>query len=319
MNSSTSSLSTRKVYLSFQDYLSMLENYRNIHGDCNVASKGENKKLGDWCSRMRQAYKHRNTGKKGLYKISDDDIQKLENIGFQWEMQASNASFDEMYQKLVTFKQDNGHCNVPQKRIMDKDAKKLAKWCCNVKSAYKANYTQSKKNGMMRLTDDMVQKLTGIGFPWPFIDASAINATDSSSGLMLSPTTTDTQKPAAVTTVASPVLVDETDAAAILMELKAAAVTVTSPSAEAIVDETDALMDTAAYENIETDATANIEEELTPAAVTIAFPSVAALVDASTTAITETSLKKRKKNVYISLSSRWKDKLRKKRTVSLTE
>ena len=29
---------------------------------------------------MRQAYKHRNTGKKGLYKISDDDIQKLENI-----------------------------------------------------------------------------------------------------------------------------------------------------------------------------------------------------------------------------------------------
>ena len=105
----------------------MLEDYKRQHGDCNVPSKGDHKELANWCNRMRYAYKNRGGGGKSASKISDGEVQQLESIGFRWKKETSNTSFDEMYQKLVTFKQVHGHCKVPQGRNMDKDAQKLAK------------------------------------------------------------------------------------------------------------------------------------------------------------------------------------------------
>ena len=57
-----------------------LKKYKETHGDCNVPNK--HKSLGTWVHTQRQYYRLLKEGK--YSHMSDDRIQKLESIGFQW-------------------------------------------------------------------------------------------------------------------------------------------------------------------------------------------------------------------------------------------
>ena len=59
--------------------------YKAKCGDCNVPIKfNENRKLGAWVSKQRFSYKMLEEGKKSS--ITEERIQKLNGIGFQWEL-----------------------------------------------------------------------------------------------------------------------------------------------------------------------------------------------------------------------------------------
>ncbi len=67
------------------------------------------KSLGTWVQTQRQLRK--------AGKLSDDQIKKLEGIGFKWILRTVSKykSFDERLVELVAYKEEHGHCNVPNK------------------------------------------------------------------------------------------------------------------------------------------------------------------------------------------------------------
>ena len=64
------------------------------------------KQLGTWVSTQRQA-------KKGTVrnKISDEQIKKLDDIGFVWNLDVDK--WDLRFEELKAYKATHGHCNVP--------------------------------------------------------------------------------------------------------------------------------------------------------------------------------------------------------------
>ena len=57
-----------------------LKKYKETHGDCNVPRR--HGALGIWVDTQRTNYRFLKEGKSA--RMSDDRIQKLESVGFQW-------------------------------------------------------------------------------------------------------------------------------------------------------------------------------------------------------------------------------------------
>ena len=121
-----------------------LENYKGERGHCNVPySYKPNPKLGLWCGSQRYL-KNKGT-------LSDERLERLLGIGFDFDPIASH--WEAMFQALVAFKDEHGHCNVPGSYQPNP---KLAKWC----SWQRTN----KRKG--RLSEERVGLLEAIGFVW---------------------------------------------------------------------------------------------------------------------------------------------------------
>jgi len=63
---------------------------------------------------MRSAYKAIQKGMKTDCNLSQDRIERLEEIGLQWQVDQDEA-FEKHCRELITFKEGFGHCNVPVK------------------------------------------------------------------------------------------------------------------------------------------------------------------------------------------------------------
>jgi len=83
---------------------------------------------------MRQACKAIQKGMKPVRNLSQDRIERLEEIGFQW-----GVDYDEVFKnrcrELIAFKEEFGHCNVPSKKYADNPS--LGHWCGTMRNTYK--------------------------------------------------------------------------------------------------------------------------------------------------------------------------------------
>ncbi|GAG78697.1 unnamed protein product, partial [marine sediment metagenome] len=73
--------------------------------------------LGKWCAAVRGAYKKMQNNQKTYIKLSDEQIQRLNDAGFKWCLQKKvrvGSVFDKRFNDLMAFKAKNGHCNVSQ-------------------------------------------------------------------------------------------------------------------------------------------------------------------------------------------------------------
>ncbi len=88
-------------------------------------------------------------------RLSQERIELLEHIGFEWAVkEAGNTDkWEERYLQLLYFKGENGHCNVPYNYL---DNPELARWV--------SNQRQSRKNG--KLLPERERLLEEIGFLW---------------------------------------------------------------------------------------------------------------------------------------------------------
>ena len=84
-------------------------------------------------------------------KLSHDRIQRLEAIGFIWCRQ--EHAWNEMYQRLVNYKQVHGDCNVPSGW---KEELQLGSWV--VRQKYR------RKKGLMR--GERIRMLDEVGIRW---------------------------------------------------------------------------------------------------------------------------------------------------------
>jgi len=95
--------------------------------------------------------------------LSQGRIEHLEEIGFQWQVLVDyDEAFEEHIREVIVFKEEVGHCNVPQRYAVNPS---LGNWCNGMRKAY--NKIQK---GMMtpnsNLSQDRIERLEEIGFQW---------------------------------------------------------------------------------------------------------------------------------------------------------
>ena len=140
--------------------------YREKFGNCKVPTKyKENKSLGVWVQEQRRNYKLVKQGKKPRYSMTDEQIEKLDEIGFHWgwtpdpNLSAeSEASWEAHFSKLQAYQESHGNFDVP----MESTTLKLAKWARVQRNQY--NLRATKRKSFM--TKERIEKLDGIGFDW---------------------------------------------------------------------------------------------------------------------------------------------------------
>ena len=120
--------------------------FKNNNGHCNVPNAfPENRKLGEWVSTQR----------KDRGAVSPERIARLDALGFAWD--PIDAAWEEMFAALGTFKNDNGHCNVPARYP---ENPMLGGWVSR----------QRRSKGT--LSADRIAQLDALGFVWAPLDVA---------------------------------------------------------------------------------------------------------------------------------------------------
>ena len=132
-------------------YMNLIK-FKEEHGDCNVpVDYSIDPFLGGWV----------NTQRTKKDELSEDRIRKLNLIDFDWDR--SESAWNEMYAKLVKFKEAIGHCNVPKDYPEDP---KLGLW------------VSTQRLQITKKTPVRIEKLNRLGFCWNTLDASWNNYFD---------------------------------------------------------------------------------------------------------------------------------------------
>ncbi len=161
---------------SFEEHFQDLMQFKAEFGHCNAPTtlSEENKylSLGRWCNRIRISYKAQKLGKqkKLSCSLTERNIRRLEDAGFVWAHLEKKFTFDERYEKLVEFKNQNGHINVPASG--DPELETLRRWIKNMRIAYKARThgqgvnPNNKNQYTYALTEENIACLDSLGFDW---------------------------------------------------------------------------------------------------------------------------------------------------------
>ena len=122
-----------------------LEHYKNEHGDCNVPkNQGQ---LGTWVNWQRH------TCREG--KLSDERVQRLNELGFEWNPRGTPTAWNERYEQLKEFRSKHGDCNVNIET-----GGQLGIWVNNQRKSYREG----------QLPQERIERLESIGFVWELQD-----------------------------------------------------------------------------------------------------------------------------------------------------
>jgi hypothetical protein len=134
----------------WEERLDLLKEFQTREGHCHVPQlhKEDGANLGKWVNKQRQ-----------LKKMDRLDLHRqtiLEDMGFEWVLveRRANVPWEETFSLLKTFKEREGHCNVP--RFHKEDGANLGVWL--------ENQRQFKKNG--KLYRDRKERLEEMGIEW---------------------------------------------------------------------------------------------------------------------------------------------------------
>lgn len=119
------SLRSKRVDDHWDDMFRQLCDYKERHGDCLVPSRyEENFKLGKWVETQRYEYTKlqrasidlipEDMKKSNNPRLTEERRRRLEDIGFEWKVKHKmkryyDRQWDSMFDKLLKFKEDNGH------------------------------------------------------------------------------------------------------------------------------------------------------------------------------------------------------------------
>ncbi|KAL7534034.1 hypothetical protein ACHAXR_009896 [Thalassiosira sp. AJA248-18] len=119
-----------------------LQSYKNEHGQYSVPLRSSDyPKLGLWVKGQRKLYK--------AGKMTDDRMKRLDSIGFA--VADRHRSWDEQFAALQHYKNEHGHCLVPQSYS---ENPKLGQWVMQQRANAKVG----------KVTADRMKRLHSIGF-----------------------------------------------------------------------------------------------------------------------------------------------------------
>ncbi|CAK8711346.1 MAG: Restriction endonuclease [Candidatus Electronema aureum] len=133
----------------WEDRYQELIEFKEKNGHCNVPfGYKEVPKLGAFVNNSRT--------QKADGRLSQERIELLEQIGFQWAGEVITDKWEDRYLQLLYFKEEHGHCKVPYNYP---DNPQLGKWISNQRQKRKQN----------KLTPERERLLDEIGFLWSAI------------------------------------------------------------------------------------------------------------------------------------------------------
>lgn len=130
-----------------------LKEFYNTHGHCNVPKDHE---LHSWTIAQKCAY--RNIAKQQMPVLSEDRIQLLQEIHFEFGQPRQTYTWEERYAELRDFVHIHGHANVSRKAPYVE----LASWVNKQRFFYK----EMKAGRPTVMTQERADKLEAIGFQW---------------------------------------------------------------------------------------------------------------------------------------------------------
>lgn len=134
---------------SWESMYDKLLEYEKNHSDCNVPDRWpEDPQLGGWVGKQRIK---RNNGL-----LSNERIERLNEIGFIWDVLAAN--WEEMFEYFLESKRKHGNRNMPSRWP---ENPKLGRWVSTQREFW--------KNG--KLSEDRIKRLEAIGFEWNILEA----------------------------------------------------------------------------------------------------------------------------------------------------
>ena len=139
-----------------------LEEYYKKNGNIDIPENyvtQEGVKLGSWLNNQRSAYKG-----KGKSKITEDQIQLLNDLGIKWEVQ--KEKWNEFYSALKKYYEEHGNINVPRNYITQKGIK-LGTWLNTQRRAYNGK-------SKCKITEDQIQLLNGLNIEWSICDTKLL-------------------------------------------------------------------------------------------------------------------------------------------------
>lgn len=124
--------------------------FKELNGHFNVPRKYNSNgyNLGVWVGRQRNAKDS----------LSVDRLKRLTDVCFVWDI--ADSVWEEGYNHLVKYKEQKGHCNVPQRYIVSDF--NLGAWLSSQR-------TRKEKN---KISDDRINRLSGLGLVWEPHDAN---------------------------------------------------------------------------------------------------------------------------------------------------
>jgi hypothetical protein len=130
-----------------------LVEYKQANGDCNVSLKqsGQHIKLGTWVAKQR--YLKKKT------QLSDEREEKLNAIGFCWNIVSSEVDWDVRFRELLAYFQTHEDFNVPKCYPRNP---LLASWVSEQRNEYDLKCRAEQTS----LTPLREAKLDAIGFTW---------------------------------------------------------------------------------------------------------------------------------------------------------
>ena len=177
---------------SFEERVQEYVDFKREHGKAWIAkSPHEHSSLATWCSEQRTKYKrlqsYNRTGKDQAFgfrkMLTRDQVQKLEAVGFPWTTPPDNnlvfgnkrelakvARWEEGLRAYIDFRRKHrGKIWITKGKHKYRS---LAQWCCDQRTGYnllnsqKAGEERTRKDNRFCLTQEQVEKLTTVGFPW---------------------------------------------------------------------------------------------------------------------------------------------------------
>ena len=150
--------------ISFDGRLAQLQEFKAKLGHVDVPRVyKDNVSLGRWCHVIRQSYQKVKEQKKAPYKISQEEITRLEEMGFQWrktkfvKRNVKQKTFAERMQELKDFKKEHGHL-----RVTYGMNKNLAIFCGHMRTARR----HPDRVNRIKMTEERIQALDSVGFEW---------------------------------------------------------------------------------------------------------------------------------------------------------
>jgi hypothetical protein len=127
--------------------------------------------LGKWCAKVRQSRRLIEEGRPVTHKLSNVEIERLDAVGFQWELKS--AAFDKHIEELRAFKAKFGHCNVTQSTsASNMPYLSLGHWCSKVRQNRRLIEEGKQKQANVNLSNAEIERLDAVGFQWELKSAA---------------------------------------------------------------------------------------------------------------------------------------------------
>jgi len=131
---------------SWDEMFGKLVAYKQQHGNCLVPDSNNDKQLGTWVQNQRMFKKRE--------KLDAARVQRLDDLEFSWD--PIEESWEEMFGRLVAYKQQHGNCLVPDSRDSRNSDEELGRWVQRHRGFKRAG----------KLDPTRVQRLDELGFVW---------------------------------------------------------------------------------------------------------------------------------------------------------